>query len=71
MSSVHKLIFQCLHYIVLPNENKCAIDITFGTMEYGSALSRAFVQVDICMYICIYVCIYVYMYVCIRMYVYV
>ena len=66
MSSVHKLIFQCLHYFVLPNENKCAVDITFGTTEYGSALCRAFVQVGmyVCIYVCVYVCMYVYMYVC-------
>ena len=45
LPSIHKLIYQCLHHTVHPTNKECALEINFGTAEYGAALGRPFKQV--------------------------
>ena len=47
LPSIHKLIYHCLNCAVSPDDNACAVDVTFGTTEFGVALGRAFVQVSL------------------------
>lgn len=58
LPSVYKLIYQCLHHAVLPKDKDCAVEINFGTPEYGTALGRIFLLVcPVCWVVLLCVCV--------------